>query len=101
MAKRLYLILLSLAVLYEVGASDLRYGAPFRPEIKPIKAHGIENAYALSTNLFSGSAPEVDEFFDVLQKLGIKTIITVDAAQPDVERAHAHSMRNIHLPYGY
>src|SRR5437868_1319905 len=101
MAKRFYLILLSLAVLYEVGASDLRSGAPFRPEIKPINAHGIENAYALSRNLFSGSAPEGDEGFDALQKLGIKTIITVDGALPDVERAHAHGMRYIHLPHGY
>jgi len=101
MAKRLYLILLSLAVFYEVGASDLVSGAPLRPEIKPIQARGLENAFALSTNLFSGSAPEGDEGFDALTKLGVKTIITVDGARPDVERAHAHAMRYIHLPHGY
>jgi hypothetical protein len=101
MVKRLYLILLSLAVFYEVGASDLVSGAPLRPEIKRIQARGLENAFVLSTDLFSGSAPEGDEGFDALTKLGVKTIIAVDGAPPDVERAHARGMRYIHLPHGY
>jgi protein tyrosine phosphatase (PTP) superfamily phosphohydrolase (DUF442 family) len=103
MAKRLLLILLLMAVLtgVEVGASELGSGAPLRPEVRAIPARGLNNAFALSTNLFSGAAPEGDEGFEALQKLGIKTIITVDGSAPDVEKAHAYGMRYIHLPHGY
>jgi protein tyrosine phosphatase (PTP) superfamily phosphohydrolase (DUF442 family) len=101
MARRLFLIFTSLAVFYGVGASELRNDAPLRPEVRAIKAAGIDNLFALSTNLFSGSAPEGDQGFAALEKLGIKTIITVDGTLPDVQRAHAHGMRYIHLPHGY
>jgi protein tyrosine phosphatase (PTP) superfamily phosphohydrolase (DUF442 family)/cytochrome c556 len=101
MVKRLLLIFVSLAMFCEVGASQLRSDAPLRPEVKRIQAAGLENFYALSTNLYSGGSPEGDEAFAELKKLGIKSIITVDGAQPDVERAHAHGMRYVHLPHGY
>lgn len=101
MARRLFLIFTSLVVFYGVGASELRNDAPLRPEVGAIKAAGIDNFFALSTNLFSGSAPEGDQGFTALQKLGIKTIITVDGTLPDVQQAHAHGMRYIHLPHGY
>src|SRR5947207_15735079 len=101
MAKRLLLIFLSLAMVSGVEALDLRAGAPLPPEINPLNLGGLENAFALSTNLFSGGSPEGDTGFQSLEKLGIKTIITVDGAQPDLERAHARGMRYIHLPHGY
>jgi len=101
MAKRLLLIFVSLAMVFGVGAPDLRAGAPLSPEVHALNLRGIENAFALSTNLFSGGSPEGDEGFQALEKLGIKTIITVDGAQPDLDRAHARGMRYIHLPHGY
>jgi len=103
MAKRLLLIWMSMALLsgVEVGASELGSGAPLRLEVKAIKACGLDNAFALSTNLFSGAAPEGDEGFEALRKLGIKAIITVDGSAPDVERAHKFGMRYVHLPHGY
>jgi protein tyrosine phosphatase (PTP) superfamily phosphohydrolase (DUF442 family) len=101
MVKRLLVIFASLAMVFGLGASELRTDAPLRPEVRRIKEDGLENFYALSTNLFSGGSPEGDDAFVVLEKLGIKTIITVDGAQPDLERAHAHGMRYVHLPHGY
>jgi protein tyrosine phosphatase (PTP) superfamily phosphohydrolase (DUF442 family) len=50
---------------------------------------------------YSGSAPEGAAGFDSLAALGIKTILSVDGAIPDVSAAKAHGMRYAHLPIGY
>src|SRR5215212_2026849 len=101
MVKRLLLIFTSLAIVSSIGGSERRSDAPLPPEIKRINAPGLENLFAISPNLFSGGSPEGDEGFASLAKLGVKTIITVDGAQPDLERAHAHGLRYVHLPHGY
>jgi len=62
---------------------------------------GLENVVPVMEGLVNGSAPEGDAGFDSLQRLGIKTIISVDGAVPDVERAKAHGMRYVHLPIRY
>lgn len=67
----------------------------------PIEAAGLHNVYALGTNVYSGSSPEGREGFASLAKLGVKTIITVDGATPDVEAARESGMRYVHLPCGY
>lgn len=69
--------------------------------IHALMATGIENFYQLSTNVYSGSAPEGDAAFAALKALGIKTIITVDGAKPDVEAAKRFGLRYVHLPIGY
>jgi hypothetical protein len=92
MAKRIA-ILAAMALLFSAWASD--------PPFKPLQAPGLENLFSLGPKLFSGSAPAGDEGFTALQKLGIKTIITVDGAKPDLDKAHQHGMRYIHLPHGY
>ena len=69
--------------------------------IHPLKAKGIENFYQLSDRVYSGSAPEGDAAFAELKARGIKTIITVDGAKPDVETAARYGLRYVHLPIGY
>lgn len=75
--------------------------APALAGVVPLEAPGIHNLFALGTNVYSGSSPEGEEAFKALQKLGVKTIITVDGARPDVETARRHGMRYVHLPHGY
>lgn len=62
---------------------------------------GVHNFFRATTSVFSGSQPEGDVAFAALAKLGVKTIISVDGAKPDVECAARHGMRYIHLPIGY
>jgi protein tyrosine phosphatase (PTP) superfamily phosphohydrolase (DUF442 family) len=62
---------------------------------------GLHNLYLLGTNLYSGSTPEGDAGFEGLAKLGVKTIISVDGAQPEVARAKRFGLRYVHLPHGY
>ena len=56
---------------------------------------------ALSKRIYSGSEPEGEDGFASLEKLGIRTIVSVDGARPDVKAADRHRMRYIHIPIGY
>ncbi|HTI70409.1 MAG TPA: hypothetical protein VMF06_10615 [Candidatus Limnocylindria bacterium] len=69
--------------------------------IKPIDAVGLHNVFSIGERYFSGNAPETDEAFATLQKLGIKTLLSVDGSKPDVERAAKFGLHYIHLPFGY
>ena len=67
----------------------------------PIDAPGLHNLVAFHADVWSGSVPEGDAGFDTLKSLGVRTILSVDGALPDLERARARSMRYVHLPIGY
>jgi protein tyrosine phosphatase (PTP) superfamily phosphohydrolase (DUF442 family) len=64
-------------------------------------APGIENAFRLSPRLYSGGEPQGEGAFKALKALGVKTIISVDGARPDVETARKFGIRYVHLPVGY
>lgn len=76
-----------------------------QPDIKayplPINADAIENLYRVTPELFSGGQPQNDAGFAHLQKLGIKTIISVDGITPDVATAKRFGMGYVHLPVQY
>ncbi|HEV8058396.1 MAG TPA: hypothetical protein VGP68_00865 [Gemmataceae bacterium] len=81
-----------------------RLGAPDRQTVEldaKIETDGLHNIFRISDKLLSGSSPEEDAGFLSLQSLGVKTIISVDGSQPDLERAHKYGMRYVHLPIGY
>jgi len=62
---------------------------------------GLHNVYRITEKLYSGSSPDGDLGFRSLQKLGIKTVISVDGARPDVTAAHSYGLRYVHIPFGY
>lgn len=62
---------------------------------------GLHNVIQINDFLFSGSSPEGEKGFQSLKQLGIKTIITVDGAMPEIEIAKRFGMRYVHLPIGY
>lgn len=68
---------------------------------KPADFPGVHNVVTYAPGLYSGSVPEGEAGFETLQGMGIRTIISVDGALPDVETAKAHGMRYVHLPIGY
>lgn len=92
------MILPSLIVLALVGCHSP--SPPSSPKAEP--AHpGLSNVLQVTEKLISGSAPEGDEEFQSLVDLGVKTVISVDGATPDVERAKRFGLRYVHLPIGY
>src|SRR5262249_8715591 len=77
--------------------------APQALRFKPqsVERAGLHNVYRLSDSIYSGSSPEGDVGFASLRKLGIKTVISVDGARPDIERARKCELRYVHIPVGY
>ncbi|MFN3652710.1 MAG: hypothetical protein ACK47B_24290 [Armatimonadota bacterium] len=81
-------------------ADDLPDG-PLPVGAQPVDIPALHNVIRLSEKLYSGGVPEGDEGFRALQRLGVKTVITVDGAKPDLETARKYQMRYVHLPFGY
>lgn len=75
--------------------------APALTDAKPRDYAGLHNVVAYSLGFYSGSVPEGDRGFDTLARMGIKTIISVDGAEPAVAEAKSRGIRYIHLPIGY
>lgn len=86
----------ALAVLANAAGTA---NAPAFPKAQPVT--GCENVYAVSEILLSGGVPEGDEAFKALADAGVKTIISVDGAKPDVNGAKKYGIRYVHLPIGY
>jgi len=68
---------------------------------QPISLPGVENAFRATPKVYSGSQPEGEAAFEAIAKLGIKIVVSVDGAKPDVVLAHQYGLRYIHLPFGY
>ncbi|WP_157369808.1 protein-tyrosine phosphatase family protein [Zavarzinella formosa] len=62
---------------------------------------GLHNVIRLNDHLLSGSSPEGEAGFRSLQDLGVKFIVSVDGAAPEVAMAAKFGMRYAHLPVGY
>lgn len=74
---------------------------PTDSPIVPVESDRIENLFQYSPKLFSGGQPVGEKGFSALAELGVKTVISVDGARPDVENAEAQGMQYIHLPISY
>lgn len=68
---------------------------------KRLHHDGLPNAFQLHAKVISGGTPDGDAGFAQLKQIGVKTIISVDGARPDLETAEKHELRYVHLPHGY
>lgn len=66
-----------------------------------VSIRGVENARQVGPRLWSGGEPSGDEAYAALAALGVRTLVSVDGAQPDVEAARRHGLRYVHIPVGY
>jgi protein tyrosine phosphatase (PTP) superfamily phosphohydrolase (DUF442 family) len=73
--------------------------ANFAP--RKLAAEHLPNVWQIHAKVISGGLPEGDAAFAELVRLGVKTVISVDGAKPEVERARRHGLRYVHLPHGY
>ena len=85
------LLLLCTALAIGLATAD----APSRP----IK--GLHNLRRLTPRVLSGSSPDGADGFASLSRLGVRTVLSVDGATPEVELAARHGLRYVHLPVGY
>lgn len=68
---------------------------------KPDEYPHLHNLLHLTPRIYSGGEPHGEESFAELQKLGVKVIVSVDGAKPDIEAAKKYGLRYIHIPIGY
>lgn len=67
----------------------------------PVGTDALPNAHRITDKVFCGGLPDGERGFQALAALGVKTVISVDGITPQVDLAHAHGMRYVHLPFGY
>ena len=101
---RISIVLLAFAaiaafVAQEKPAATQKNPQPALLEKLPVKH--LPNAIKVHPKVISGGLPEGDEAFAELKALGVKTVISVDGAKPDIEIAKKYGMRYVHLPHGY
>lgn len=75
--------------------------APAAARIEKLPSQHLPNLVRVHEKVLSGGVPEGDAGFAELKALGVRTIITVDGARPDVATAERHGLRYVHLPHGY
>ena len=80
-------------------AAETSEPSAFAPQ--PVAAQHLPNAWWIHPRVLSGGLPAGDAAFQQLAELGVKTIISVDGARPDVAAAEKHGLRYVHLPHGY
>jgi len=68
---------------------------------KPLAVEHLPNAIRLHARVISGGQPEGEAGFKELHDLGIKTVISVDGAKPQLALAEKYGLRYVHLPHGY
>lgn len=91
-----------IAVLGFVIGGQVVAGAQESPPflLEKMQVAGLENVFRVRPDLYSGGQP-TEAGFAELAKLGVKTVISVDGAPPELELAHKYGLRYVHLPIGY
>jgi protein tyrosine phosphatase (PTP) superfamily phosphohydrolase (DUF442 family) len=89
------------AVIALCALGCARGGDDERVSFKRIDNADLPNAYVIHEKVISGGEPHGEGAFAALAKLGVKTVISVDGAKPQVELARKHGMRYVHLPHSY
>ncbi len=74
---------------------------PTADQEPPHALPGLHNLMRLSKDVYSGSEPDGNDAFESLRKLGIRTIVSVDGATPNVALAREYGIRYVHIPFGY
>jgi len=92
-----------LSLLLGLAAALIAAGQEAQKEWRPenLNAPSLPNAYRLHPRVISGGEPAGEEAFAALKNLGVKTIISVDGARPQLELAKKLGLRYVHLPHGY
>ncbi|MEI6234506.1 MAG: hypothetical protein WCT04_15745 [Planctomycetota bacterium] len=70
-------------------------------EFAKIEHPHLPNVRKVTDKILAGARPEEEETFKALSELGVKTIISLDGAKPNLEVAEKYGMRYVHLPITY
>ena len=95
----LVIVILNTCLFQERQEIVGRVHSELEPHKLPTKH--LPNAIQIHDKVISGGLPDGEQAFRELKALGVKTIISVDGAKPEVAIARRYGMRYVHLPHGY
>lgn len=84
-----------------VARDESRNSAAARIVPYKLNAKHLPNAIQVHERVISGGQPDGSLGFLELKTLGVKTILSVDGAKPDLNGARQFGLRYVHLPHGY
>jgi protein tyrosine phosphatase (PTP) superfamily phosphohydrolase (DUF442 family) len=61
----------------------------------------LHNLLQVTDRIYSGGEPKDDQAFEELATLGVRTLVSVDGARPNLDAAQRHGLRYVHIPIGY
>lgn len=67
----------------------------------PAGSEDLHHLLFVTDRILSGGEPKTEGAFAALQRLGVRVIVSVDGARPNVELARRYGLRYVHLPIGY
>lgn len=86
------------AALFGCGVTEKQ---EWTDDIETLHIEGVKNVYRLSPRIITGGQPDTESGFAELQKLGVKTIVSVTDTAPDEEAAKRYGMNYVHVPMDY
>ncbi len=95
------LVLWFLAVGSGLDAAEVPTNAAGPGPAEPLRSAVLQNLHRVTPRVYCGSVPDSDAAFVELAGLGVKVLISVDGARPDIAMARRHGLRYVHLPFGY
>ena len=97
----LTLVCLALAVARVWGEESRDTLNPVVHKATAVLDPRLENAHRLTPKIIAGAEPVGEAAFQALKELGVKTVISVDGAKPNVDLGSKYGLRYVHLPIGY
>ena len=70
-------------------------------EVESEEDSAVHNLLHVGKQIYSGGEPHDDNAFAELANMGVKTVVSVDGATPDIETARKYGLRYVHIPIGY
>lgn len=99
--RRMLRILITVWLLEAIGSVQAASDPIPVAGAVPVEMRQVHAVFRITPRLYSGAQPEGDAAFDELARMGIRTLVSVDGARPDVVAARRHGFRYVHLPIGY
>lgn len=99
--KLIFAALLIAGCARETPPPQAKVDTPQPVKIEKLTTNHLPNAVRVHSKVISGGLPDGLVAFEELRSLGIKTVISVDGAKPDLASAEKCGLRYVHLPHGY
>ncbi|MFG0263357.1 MAG: hypothetical protein ACF788_13270 [Novipirellula sp. JB048] len=69
--------------------------------VRQISLGSLQHVLQLTERIYSGAQPDGEAAFAEIAKLGVRTVVSVDGARPNLEAAERAGLRYVHIPIGY